>query len=86
MGAVKIGHDVQGGGGINSAFIDSGGKLAGITIGGSLLGGSNTDSGAIVTSGDVGAVKIGGDFKGAKIAYADGKHLASDPTPTPTPR
>ncbi len=64
MGAVKIGHDVQGGSGLESGYIFSDGKLAGVSIGGSLIGGSNGFSGEIMSNGDMGAVKIGHDLQG----------------------
>ena len=64
MGAVKIGHDVQGGAGIDAGFIHSGGKLASVTVGGSLLGGSFVEAGKISSNGDMGPVKIAHDVRG----------------------
>jgi hypothetical protein len=77
MGVVKIGHDVQGAPSIQSAYILSGGNLAGVSIGGSLVGGS-TSSGAIHSSGDMGAVKIlhdvwGGSGAGSALIVSLGK-------------
>ena len=67
MGVVKIGGDVAGGSGSNSALIDSHGKLASVTIGGSLNGGSGTASGKIFSSLDLGAVKTGHDVIGGSV-------------------
>jgi hypothetical protein len=75
MGAVKIGHNVQGGTGSGSGFIGSGSKLAGVSIGGSLLGGSplgafDLYSGASSSFSDMGAVKIGHDVQGGSGSYS----------------
>ena len=66
MGMVKIGHDVQGGAGLQSGYLGSGlGKLAGVSIGGSLIG-DGMDSGKITSIGGTGLVKIGGNSIGGK--------------------
>ncbi len=64
MGAVKIGHDVQGGSAANSGYIHCNGKMASLTIGGSVIGGNGFHSGEILSKGDLGAVKIGHDVQG----------------------
>jgi hypothetical protein len=71
MGAVKIGHDVQGGAGFRSGRIESlSGTIATVSLGGSLLGGTNTGTGGIFSSGDMGAVKIDHNLTGGSITAA----------------
>jgi hypothetical protein len=69
MGAVKIGHDIQGGYDTaktkeGSARIYTGGKLTSVTVGGSLLGGSGESSGSIESFGNMGAVTVTGSMRG----------------------
>jgi hypothetical protein len=66
MGSIKIGHDVRGGQGTKSGFIESPGKLASISIAGSLVGGTGSESGGIFSAGDMGAVRIGHDVQGGQ--------------------
>jgi hypothetical protein len=74
IGAIKIGHDLQGGsyyysGGIHSgSFIgyssSQGGKIQSCTIGGSVIGGANRGTAQITALGNIGIIKIGGDVQG----------------------
>jgi hypothetical protein len=61
IGAVKVGHNVQGGAD-RTARIE-GGTLASVTIGGSLLGGFGDTSGSLTAS-SIGPVKIAHDVHG----------------------
>ncbi len=64
IGPVKIAHDIRGGAGNVSGFIESTGNLASITLGGSLIGGPGANSGEIASSGNMGKVTIMGDLQG----------------------
>jgi hypothetical protein len=63
LGAVKIGHNILGGAGDDSALI-SGFSIASLTVGGSVIGSGGINSGSIETSDYIGAVKIGHDLTG----------------------
>ncbi|MDB6149419.1 MAG: hypothetical protein JWQ44_867 [Chthoniobacter sp.] len=69
MGAVKIGHDVLGGLGLQSGAILANGNILNVTIDGSLLSASSdagANSASISSGGDLGPVKIGHDVKGGR--------------------
>ena len=79
IGAVKIGGDLRGGGGVDSGELKVDGKLASATVGGSLVGGGGAQSGRIRANGDIGPVKIAGDVVGGtagssgQVRSVDGK-------------
>ena len=65
LGTLKIGHDLRGGLGRESAEILSS-KITSISIGGSVFGGRGNMSGYISASGSLGSVTIAGDLRGGR--------------------
>ena len=64
MGPVSIGHDLKGGSGDTSGFVQGLDTIAKVTLGGSLIGGAGSSSGMITCYDPMGVVKIGGDLQG----------------------
>jgi hypothetical protein len=58
IGAVSIGHDVQGAGGSFSGTVRAHGDLASAFVGGALVGGEESDTGAILSDADLGSARI----------------------------
>lgn len=63
IGPVRIAHDIVGGDGTRSGYIEAGTTLGAVTLGGSLIGGGDDPrSGNIRSGGAMGFVKIGRDI------------------------
>ncbi|HJZ94165.1 MAG TPA: hypothetical protein VKE40_25095 [Gemmataceae bacterium] len=72
IGSVRIGGDIQGGGGLASGSVYGSAGITTVRVGGSLIGGfstsgDNQSSGSIGSNGPIGSVNIGHDIVGGDI-------------------